>query len=392
MQDKRKIGLYIHIPFCVRKCSYCDFLSMPSNETTRYMYVNSLVSEIEHTFDKFCVEPSLVKVESIYIGGGTPSVLEDVLIKRIFEKIYSVYSDISENAEITIEVNPGTVDKDKFNLYRQLGINRLSIGLQSANNDELALLGRIHTYDDYVECFKLAQKAGFYNISTDIMTALPGQTKEKLKNTLDKIIQMAPEHISAYSLIIEEGTPFYNYYADGVSHLGYGLPGLVSEEEERALYYFARDYLTDNGYKQYEISNYAKDGCESRHNMSYWRRQEYIGYGLGAAGLVNDIRFKNTSDMDSYIRNPYSTTNFEEERLLSENDRMEEFMFLGLRTMKGVSVFEFEKIFEKDIHLVYGKVIDKLSAEGLLIEKYGSLYLSEKGVDYGNYVFSEFLF
>ena len=392
MQDKRKIGLYIHIPFCVRKCLYCDFLSMPSNETNRYMYVNAMISEIEHTFDKYCIDPSLVTVSSIYVGGGTPSILEDILIRRIFETIHSVFTDISEDAEITIEVNPGTVNRDKFNLYRQLGINRLSIGLQSANNDELKLLGRIHTYEDYTECFRLAQKAGFYNISTDIMTALPGQTEEKLKNTLSKVVQMAPEHISAYSLIIEEGTPFYSYYADGVSHARYGMPALVSEDEERKLYYFARDYLTNNGYKQYEISNYAKDGCESRHNMSYWRRQEYIGYGLGAAGLINDIRFKNTSDMDSYIRNPYSTNNLEEERLLDVNDRMEEFMFLGLRTMKGVSVYEFEKTFGKDIHQVYGKVIDRLSAEGLLIEKYGSLYLSEKGVDYGNYVFSEFLF
>lgn len=371
MKTDNQIGIYIHIPFCVRKCAYCDFLSFSADSDTHNKYVNSLCKQIGETVDKR-------QVSSVYIGGGTPSVINPELIVRILCKLRETFV-ILPQAEITIEVNPGTVDINALSLYKEAGINRLSIGLQSADDKELKMLGRIHTFDDFIRTYDNAVMVGFDNINVDIMTALPNQTETVLTNTLDTVIGLKPKHISAYSLIIEDGTPFYDKY---------GNCDVMDTEEERKLYYLCRNKLRDAGYEHYEISNFAKPGYQSRHNTSYWIRQDYYGFGLGASSLVCERRLKNETDIKRYIENPHLKT---EEIVLGKNDQMEEFMFLGLRMMKGVSIPEFEQIFQIDFESVYGEVTDKLLKEGLLDKLEYRLFLTDKGIDYGNYVFSKFL-
>lgn len=366
--------LYIHIPFCVRKCDYCDFLSAPGSEEAKASYTEALLREIE------AVKTEKREVSSIFVGGGTPSVLSPSLMGDIFEKIHESFS-VAPDAEITIEANPGTLSKEKLFLYRSVGINRLSLGLQSPEETELKSLGRIHTYGEFLESFSLAREAGFQNINVDLMCALPEQTYEGWIRNLRTVAALQPEHISAYSLIIEEGTPFAKRKLN-----------LPDEDTEYRMYEDTAGILAEYGYEQYEISNYAKKGLSCRHNIGYWTRKEYLGLGLGAASLWGNQRFSNTSDFSFYLKNSGSPEKIREDReTLSLETEMSEFMFLGLRMTEGVSKAEFLEGFGVPIENVYGKVLDKYKSMGLLEEKEGRIFLTREGIHVSNGVMAEFL-
>lgn len=366
--------LYIHIPFCVRKCDYCDFLSAPGSEEAKASYTEALLREIE------AVKTEKREVSSIFVGGGTPSVLSPSLMGDIFEKIHESFS-VAPDAEITIEANPGTLSKEKLFLYRSVGINRLSLGLQSPEETELKSLGRIHTYGEFLESFSLAREAGFQNINVDLMCALPEQTYEGWIRNLRTVAALQPEHISAYSLIIEEGTPFAKRKLN-----------LPDEDTEYRMYEDTAGILAEYGYEQYEISNYAKKGLSCRHNIGYWTRKEYLGLGLGAASLWGAQRFSNTSDFSLYLNNSGFPEKIRGDReTLSLEAEMSEFMFLGLRMTKGVSKAEFLEGFGVPIESVYGNVLDKYKSVGLLEEKEGRIFLTREGIHVSNGVMAEFL-
>ena len=389
MTMNKKIEIYIHIPFCVKKCAYCDFLSCPADDKTNDRYVQALCREIE--WSKDCLKEYLV--DTVFIGGGTPSILEEKYIGQILDTLRST-ARISDDAEITIECNPGTLTMEKLEAYKDADINRISLGLQSANDEELKTIGRIHNFEEFKKSFNLARLAGFNNINVDIMSALPGQTLNSYKETLARVITLNPEHISAYSLIVEDETPL----KDRVEN---GEVALPSEDEEREMYYYTKEFLEKTGYKRYEISNYAKDGYECRHNIGYWKRVEYLGFGIGAASLFKGERFSNTSDINRYMHvlEKEDVMNADEVwKALNENietltqkDEMEEFMFLGLRMTDGVSKSDFKKIFNCDIEAVYGNVIEKLANQNLIKEAGDLITLTDKGIDISNIVLANFL-
>ena len=378
---KKDLGLYIHIPFCVKKCEYCDFLSWNAGEEERQQYVAALLSEIE-SYREFAKG---YRVSTIFIGGGTPSVLLPKQMEDILQKIYEIF-ELERRPEITIEVNPGTVDEEKLQCYKENGVNRLSMGLQSVKDEKLRLLGRIHTYQEFVESYELARKAGFDNISIDLISSVPGQTLQEWKEELETAAAQNPEHISVYQLIIEEGTPFYEKYAEH--------PELLPDEEtSREIYLWTGKFLKEAGYEQYEISNYAKPGKESRHNLKYWERGDYLGLGLGAASMVQNIRMSNTKDMRTYLeRCDKPKTMREDVQFLEEPRQMEEFMFLGLRKTRGVSKKEFKRIFGREMDMVYEKALHKCLENGMLLEHKDRIFLSEEGTLLSNMVLSEFLF
>lgn len=378
---KKDLGLYIHIPFCVKKCEYCDFLSWNAGEEERQQYVAALLSEIE-SYREFAKG---YRVSTIFIGGGTPSVLLPKQMEDILQKIYEIF-ELERRPEITIEVNPGTVDEEKLQCYKENGVNRLSMGLQSVKDEKLRLLGRIHTYQEFVESYELARKAGFDNISIDLISSVPGQTLQEWKEELETAAAQNPEHISVYQLIIEEGTPFYEKYAEH--------PELLPDEEtSREIYLWTGKFLKEAGYEQYEISNYAKPGKESRHNLKYWERGDYLGLGLGAASMVRNIRMSNTKDMRTYLeRCDKPKTMREDVQFLEEPRQMEEFMFLGLRKTRGVSKKEFKRIFGREMDMVYEKALHKCLENGMLLEHKDRIFLSEEGTLLSNMVLSEFLF
>ncbi len=378
---KPTISLYLHIPFCVQKCLYCDFLSGPCEGAVQEAYMKALLCEVK----KRSREAAKYAVSTVFIGGGTPTVVEAEWIEQLMEAIYTHYSVLSD-AEVSIECNPGTADKEKLMRCRRAGVNRLSIGLQSACDEELQRLGRIHHYAQFLEIYKAAHEAGFANVNVDLMSGLPGQSLKSWENTLKTVLalQPAPTHISAYSLIVEEGTPFFKMAQDGC------LP-LPDEDTERQMYERTAALLAERGYLRYEISNYALRGCESRHNSAYWRRTPYLGFGIGAASLVAQRRFANGSNLEEYIRNPLGMRGQEQE--LSVSEQMEEFMFLGLRMMEGVSEREFREAFGQEMRDVYGPVIEKNCAEGLLMRLLPDRYaLTARGIDVSNYVMSQFIF
>ena len=381
---KKELELYIHIPFCVRKCAYCDFLSGPSDDATIQRYVEALIKEIEA--NKLFAEDYVVT--TIFLGGGTPSVLSGEQMNRILDAIYDVF-EIIDDAEITTEANPGTVTREKLLAYREAGINRISFGLQSANNEDLKVLGRIHTYEEFLESFKLARECGFENVNVDLISAIPKQTVEAWKESLKKIIDLNPEHISAYSLIIEEGTPFAKIYGEGTE----GENDLPAEEEEREIYRRTEELLKQAGYHRYEISNYAKAGKECKHNLGYWERKNYLGLGLGASSMVENVRFHNIEGLKNYIE---FSGEVKQIRLdVEELDctaQMEEFIFLGMRKMEGISVSEFEKQFRIDLFVQYGKQIERMINQGLVVCEEDRLRLTKDGIDVSNYVFAEILF
>ncbi|MCR5800142.1 MAG: radical SAM family heme chaperone HemW [Lachnospiraceae bacterium] len=451
------MGIYIHIPFCVKKCNYCDFLSDVGSASLQKEYVDAMLNEIV-LWNRDDDTLNAHEVSTIFIGGGTPSVIKASYIADILDAIRQRFN-VKVDAEITIECNPGSADREKLAAYRDAGINRISIGLQSANDEELKILGRVHDLARFEETYRLAKEVGFDNINVDLMSAIPGQTLESYRNTLEKVIALGPQHISAYSLIIEEGTPFYDIYGEGGTgegHIGEGgtvndsaklYPPLPDEDQEREMYYLTEELLAAAGYHRYEISNYSLEGYECRHNKSYWDGTEYLGFGLGSAGYIYGVRYSNTSDLDIYINAcnnlnaPQSESYFEyytgvdeydepdEDEAkeasdetgngesfataesdhrdflellkndgfhegvhrLSVNDKMEEFMFLGLRMMNGISMSEFKKRFNRDIREVYGNSIDKLKDEGLLEESEDILRLTHRGIDVSNIALANFL-
>lgn len=382
-KDKNPLELYFHIPFCIKKCYYCDFLSAPAGEETKKRYQEALLEEVLRKSSAF----SGFQVVSIFIGGGTPSLMEPEQIARLLDAVRKHY-DLAAQAEITIEVNPGTVTPEGLACYRAAGINRLSIGLQSAKDEELKRIGRIHNYGQFCQVYEAARAVGFANINVDVMSALPEQTLEDYLWTLEQVtgLMPAPEHISAYSLIVEEGTPIYDWKEEG--HLQ-----LPSEDCERKMYEETERILNQKGYRRYEISNYAKPGFACRHNCGYWQRVDYAGFGIGAASLINNVRYSNGRDLQEYLLQPGEIVC--ERQALSVEEQMEETMFLGLRLTQGVLEKGFEKTFGKTLENVYGEVIEKNVKDGLLAyaaegqDKY--LRLTEKGLDLSNYVMAQFL-
>ena len=394
------IELYIHIPFCVKKCLYCDFLSGVFDEKMQRRYVAALCAEIKYAAS---THPGCI-VSTIYVGGGTPSWLSEDLMDAIITTVKSCFK-LDPLAEISVECNPGTLSSEKLNVYRSIGINRLSIGLQSANDDELKELGRIHDYNRFLHTFDLVRKAGFDNVNVDIMTGLPHQTIEKLDRTLNAVTMLRPEHISAYSLIIEKGTPFYEKYKfDAVKQqAGMDTEDLPTDELSYRLYKHTMDFLESKGYKRYEISNYARNGKICRHNVGYWDRVPYLGLGLGAASLFGNMRTSNVRDIYKYIETSealekgitldceLSSPYFESEEIISKKDAMAEFMFLGLRKIDGIARADFYQMFDIDIEAIYGSVITALRNQGFMDAKEGRLFLTDIGIDVSNQVLSKFL-
>ena len=380
----KKTGVYVHIPFCKKKCVYCDFLSKPGSDEEIAVYMESLLKEIKESADTFTEE--LKEADSIFIGGGTPSIVPPEYIEKTLETIQSVFF-LTSDAEISIECNPGTLDIEKLRVYKNCGINRISIGLQSARDAELKLLGRIHGWNDFAKSFDMARAVGFDNINVDIMQSIPGQTVESYRETLERVGNAEPEHISAYSLILEEGTPLHDCPED--------YPPVPDEETEREMYYMTREFFEARGYEKYEISNFARKTQDNRyrcrHNLGYWERAPYIGFGLGAASFDGRERFSNTSDMIEYLGRKEIQEIRTGRELLSREEAMSEFMFLGLRKTEGVEDKYFCEKFGQSIRDVYGRVIESLIKKGLLSPTKGGYALTDRGVDVSNVALAEFL-
>ena len=371
--------LYLHMPFCVRKCAYCDFLSFPTDQETQNLYTRRLREDIDAMGKKYGDIP----VDTIFIGGGTPSVPDSALIVGIMEHVRKAFH-VAEGAEISMEANPGTVTREKLTDYRRAGINRLSFGLQSANDRELKLLGRIHTWAEFLESFHLARECGFTNINIDLMSALPGQTRESWKDTLKRVTDLNPEHISAYSLIIEEGTPFGEKYG---SEEGRKL--LPDEDSEREMYHETKRFLRECGYERYEISNYAKPGRECRHNIGYWTGVPYLGLGLGASSYMNGSRFAVSSDMQQYLEEKPGT--FTDVEKLTKKDMEEEFFYVGLRMVSGVSLTEFKERFGVSAQEVYPGLMETFVEEKAAEFQGDRFVLTDYGLDVSNYIMAQFL-
>lgn len=376
-KDIRELELYIHIPFCVRKCKYCDFLSAPATAQVQNAYMEALAQEIRAAKKQDCI------VVSIFIGGGTPSAVEAHLIAGIMDAVRESFV-IAEDAEVSMEMNPGTVTEESLAVYRRAGVNRLSLGLQSTNDAKLQVLGRIHSYEQFLDTYSKVRNAGFDNVNVDLMSALPGQTLSDWEENLNQILSLSPqpEHISAYSLIVEEGTPFYDLYEKGKLDL-------PDEDTEREMYWKTAQILKKAGYEQYEISNYAKEGFACRHNCGYWTRRDYLGFGIGAASLYNNTRFHNTSDLQAYIYNPLNCR--EDIQFLTLREQMDETIFLGLRMLQGVDTKHFQDNFGVTVEEIYNSQIQESIAQGLLAYKDGSIVLTERGLDLSNYVMAKFL-
>lgn len=379
--------LYIHIPFCVKKCDYCDFLSFAADEQTQKSYVAALQKELAFYGAKYKDR----RITTIFIGGGTPSWLKEDYMQAIMETVYHYFS-VEQDAEITIECNPGTITEHKFEVYRRIGINRLSIGLQSVHNEELKILGRIHTFEQFLKTYDMARKHGFSNINIDLMSSLPGQTPEIFCDSLYQVLKLKPEHISAYSLIIEKGTPFYELYRfDAVrQEAGMQTESLPTEEEEYQTTKMTQHILKEAGYHWYEVSNFAKPGYECRHNIGYWKRVDYLGVGLGASSLIDNVRYSNTRDLYTYLSVPADSLHETAEQI-TRNGQMEEFMFLGLRMRDGFYREEFTQAFGIPIEAVYGDALNHLQQEELLLKREGRIYLTDKGMDLNNYVVAQFM-
>lgn len=382
-KEKRKLELYIHIPFCLKKCGYCDFLSAPADEETRRAYCNQLIEEIR-------VQGSLTsdcRLATVFLGGGTPSSLTGIQIYNIMSAVYESFA-VDSDAEITIECNPGTLDKEKLYGYRESGINRVSIGLQSANNEELKQLGRLHSYEDFLRSYELVRAAGFHNVNVDMISAIPNQTVRSWKSSLKKVMMLKPEHLSAYSLILEPGTPFYELYDSEE-----GKSALPDEDADREMYADTRCILEEYGLKQYEISNYAKPGYECRHNIGYWTGVEYLGLGLGASSLYLNHRYHSVRDLGTYLHvrmREDLTPLYQDLEALTEADQMEEFMYLGLRMTRGVSGADFYERFGRNMFDLFAPQIRKNVVLKLLEQKASELRLTPRGMDLSNRVFADF--
>ncbi|MDK0978533.1 radical SAM family heme chaperone HemW [Clostridium perfringens] len=374
-----KISLYIHIPFCAQKCLYCDFPSFARKDHLRKAYIEALNKEIINLREKH----NNLEINTIFIGGGTPSVLESNELECLLKEIAKL--NMAKDIEYSMECNPGNLTEEKLEVMKKYGVNRISMGLQAKQDNLLKGLGRIHNYKTFKENFLLAKKVGFNNINVDLMFGLPNQSLNEWEETLREIISLEPAHISAYSLIIEEGTTFYNLYENDKLKL-------PTEEEERKMYHLAKEILEENGFNQYEISNYAKEGKECRHNLAYWNMDNWIGVGSAAASYINGKRIKNISSVEEYINSINERGEAVEEIINnSKNDNMEEFMFMGLRKINGIDENEFKKRFGMNINDVYGEILNKYIDEGLLIRESGRVFLSEKGIEISNIIMADFL-
>ena len=412
------VSLYLHLPFCVRKCRYCDFLSGPYDASVRRRYLRALETEIQLSAETFGNGNERLSADTVFLGGGTPSLLDADELAHLMAVLSESFR-ILPGAEITMECNPGTVDREKLLAFREAGINRLSIGVQSFRDEELKLLGRIHTAEEAKQCVLDARWAGFDNISLDLISALPGQNIGQWMESLREAAALAPEHISAYSLILEDGTPLKEAALEGK------LPRLPDEDEDRKMYHETRSFLAEHGYHRYEISNYAKKGFESRHNSGYWTGHPYLGFGIGAASFYAGCRWSHTRSMTSYLQALKSAgasagaltksdgeslssaekatgrrgqeptevleSIYEEKEILSEKDRMAEFMFLGLRRMQGVSEAEFLRRFGRTMEEVYGSVLKRYQELHMLQREGGRIFLTERGIDVSNAVMADFL-
>jgi len=376
-----ELGIYIHIPFCKQKCFYCDFCSFANKNEMQGKYVETVINEIKNITHK-----EKYTVTTIYLGGGTPSILNPDYIKNILQEIKSSF-EILDDAEITIEINPGTVNEEKLKKYKEYGINRLSIGLQSANDKILKKIGRIHDYKQFEETFFYARKCGFKNINVDLMIGLPTQAVEDVKQTLEKIIQKNPEHMSVYSLIIEEGTIIEKLINENKLQL-------PDEETERIMYWTVVNELKENGYNQYEISNFSKKTYESKHNTNCWKQKQYIGLGTSAHSYLNKKRYSNTNNIEEYIKNiqenniSKNITIHEEQ---TEESTMNEYMLLGLRMIQGININEFKQKFKIDPTIKYKEILEKLQKENLIQITKTSIKLTKQGIDFGNIVWEEFI-
>ncbi|MBS5968048.1 MAG: oxygen-independent coproporphyrinogen III oxidase [Clostridium perfringens] len=374
-----KISLYIHIPFCAQKCLYCDFPSFARKDHLRKAYIEALNKEIISLREKH----NNLEINTIFIGGGTPSVLEANELEFLLKEVAKL--NMAKDIEYSMECNPGNLTEEKLEVMKKYGVNRISMGLQAKQDNLLKGLGRIHNYKTFKENFLLAKKVGFNNINVDLMFGLPNQSLNEWEETLREIISLEPAHISAYSLIIEEGTAFYNLYENDKLKL-------PTEEEERKMYHLAKKILEENGFNQYEISNYAKEGKECRHNLAYWNMDNWIGVGSAAASYINGKRIKNISSVEKYINSIKDKGEAVEEIINnSKNDNMEEFMFMGLRKMNGIDENEFKNRFSMNINDVYGEILNKYIGEGLLIRESGRIFLSEKGIEISNVIMADFL-
>lgn len=378
MMKNKKLGIYIHIPFCARKCNYCDFLSAPETRETKERYLSLLDREMQ--LYKEIV--SAREADTLFIGGGTPSFLETDLTDKLLCSVKKWIS--SENLkEFTIECNPNSVTEEKLNLYKEAGVTRISLGMQSACDEELKKLGRLHSVKEFEKTYELVRKHGFERVNIDVMAAIPGQTIESYKHTLEYVVGLSPEHISSYSLIIEEGTPFYEKYRENPP---------VDEDTDRQMYDLTNEILGRHGYHRYEISNYAKEGQECIHNLKYWQGGEYLGLGLGAASCMEHERWSNARELTDYedrICRGHKPVEYTEE--LGEEEQKAEFMFLGLRCMEGVSAERFEKRFHQSVEERYGKVLHKYENMGLMRLVNGNWQLTEQGIDVSNHIFADFL-
>lgn len=378
----KKIGVYIHIPFCKQKCYYCDFISYANKEQYFDKYVQALITEMSSFLDNNDVE-----IETIYIGGGTPSIIDAKYIEKVMAKLQEKNALITAK-EITIEVNPGTVTEEKLKTYKKIGINRLSIGLQSTDNNILKTIGRIHSYEDFLNTYKLARNQGFGNINVDLMIGLPNQKISDIKSSLEEITELKPEHISVYSLIVEENTPIEKM-------LNIGKLELPDEELERNMYWYVKNFLELNGYKHYEISNFAKEGYESKHNLDCWNQKEYIGFGVAAHSYIDDVRFGNTGSIEEYWKN-CENGEFEKNRIIDEVEKdvfskEQEFMLIGLRKIDGVFIQDFKNKFGDNPIFVFKNELSKLVDEGLVVVDFDSIRLTNKGLDLANLVWEEFV-
>ena len=373
-------GIYIHIPFCKQKCYYCDFISFAQNGDIIEKYINSLIKEINNK-----LKPQ-EKIDTIYIGGGTPSVIDSKYIKRVLQTIYNIVG-YDENREVTIEINPGTLTKEKIEDYKIAKINRVSLGLQSTNNKLLKDIGRIHTYEQFIQAYTLVKQAGFNNINIDLMIGLPNQTLNDLENSLNEVINLNPTHISVYSLILENGTKLETLINKKVLTL-------PNEDIERQMYWKTKELLEKNGYVHYEISNFAKEGYESKHNINCWKQQEYYGFGVASHSYINNIRYSNTENLEEYIIN-VEEDNYNKIKQVNEiqtiESKMQEYMLLSLRTLDGVRIQEYKSKFQKNPLYIYRDKIEKLTKMKLLNVDGDNIRLTNKGLDFANQVWEEFV-
>lgn len=394
---KIPLSVYIHIPFCVQKCLYCDFLSAPATEDIKESYVKALLNEIDEWKE-------LVKkdyyISTIFIGGGTPTALSANQLTQICRRLSKLTDTQDEHKiEFTIEANPGTITKEHASCFRDMGINRVSMGLQSAQAKELKALGRIHSYKDFLDSVTLLRKNGIENINVDLMSDIPYQSLTSYKDTLEKICALDLEHISSYSLIVEPGTPFHDMYEKDQLEI-------PDEDCDRQMYEMTQQILEKNGYFRYEISNYAKEGKECRHNITYWNMGQYLGLGLGASSLFMGYRFRNCSDLESYIKLHLCKNagcneklmieklhHLEEVHKVSKKDAMEEFVFLGLRMHTGISRKRFLELFGCMFDEIYADILKPLFEQKLLAEdeNHDRIYLTNLGIDVSNTVLAEFL-